>query len=340
MEDIRILSRKSDCNLIADLKVLVTQERGVLTQILKYLKEVETRKLYLAMGYSSLFAFLIGEINYSESAAQRRIEAMRLMRDVPELEAKIENGEISLTVASQVGTFIRQEGHKRKIQKTEPITRDEKLNLLECLQGSSSRECEKKLAEIAPETCIPKEKTRPITDEKTLIQLTVGKDLMNKIQKLKGLLSHQNETGSLEGLLDRLADIALEKLDPERREARRQNRNKSLQQENQNCTAPLPAPEGEQSMSLRGGHRPTKQSLGVKTNSRHIPQLLRDQIWLRDKGQCQYGNPKTGKICGSTQRLELDHRFPFALGGENSADNLQIKCRAHNQWRAGILFQK
>ena len=314
MTSIHLLKNKSDDILISDLKNLVIQERETLTEILNYLKELDERRLYLARGYPSLFAFITEELKYSESAAQRRIVAMRLIREVPEVEEKIERGEMSLAVASQLGTFFKQEGQKRREQKSQPITRNEKLALLNTLQGTSRRECERKLAALAPETILPKEIARPITEEKTLIQFTAGKALMSKIGKLKNLLSHQDKTGTLEELFEKLTDLALEKLDPERREHRRQQRESKTSNPKTN---PIPPAE---------------------VKSRYIPQALRDKVWLGDQGRCQHRDPRTGKICGSRQWLEFDHRWPFALGGKNSEENLQLKCRNHNQFRTEPLF--
>jgi 5-methylcytosine-specific restriction endonuclease McrA len=333
MEAALNLKQKTDNVLVADLKALVVKERETLTEILNYLIEVENRRIYLARGYSSLFAFLTSELGYSESAAQRRIEGMRLLRDLPEAEEKIEKGELSLTVASQVQVFFRQENQKRKEQKAKPISREEKLNLLANLQGTSSRECEKKLADFALETIIPKEKTRPLPQEKTLIQFTAGKELMSKINKLKSLLSHRNKTGSLEALFEELASIALEKLDPERRQQRREHR-----QSKKFCSPTLSPPAPEVSGVIARPNGP-KQSFSASTKSRYIPQPLHDQIWIRDQGQCQHRDLQTGKLCGSNQKLELDHKFPYALGGESSVANLQLRCQAHNQWRAGMMFE-
>jgi len=84
----------------------------------------------------------------------------------------------------------------------------------------------------------------------------------------------------------------------------------------------------------------TKQSpptSAVKPKNRHIPSATRDKVWLRDQEKCQFKDKQTGKICGSKKYLELDHRFPFALGGEHSEENLQLRCRNHNLYRAEIL---
>ena len=36
--------------------------------------------------------------------------------------------------------------------------------------------------------------------------------------------------------------------------------------------------------------------------------------------------------------LEFEHIVPHALGGANSTDNLMLLCRAHNQYRAKVVF--
>jgi hypothetical protein len=41
-----------------------------------------------------------------------------------------------------------------------------------------------------------------------------------------------------------------------------------------------------------------------------------------------------GHRCEETSRLELDHVRPLALGGESTADNLRLLCRAHNTYEA------
>ncbi len=305
MEAIQFLKKLSDHDLINKLKNLVGKERSVLTDILHHLKEVEVRKLHLALGYSSLFAYLTEGLSYSESAAYRRIQAMRLIKAVPEAEQSLENGDLSLSVASQLQTFIQNEEKRRKTQDQVPISPEEKQSLITQLQGVSARQCEQKLAELSPEAGLPKEKTRPLTDDKFLIQFTAGRDLMGKIQKLKSLWSHQNPEGSLEQLFEKLVDMALEKADPEKKIEKK---------------------------------KPRLPTSNVETSStRYIPQFLKREILKRDQGKCQYRNPRTGKLCLSDHMVEIDHRWPVSLGGENTASNLRLLCRSHNKYRQDLL---
>src|SRR3989338_7200483 len=210
------LKSKSNEALVKELKELVSQERELLTQVLKHLKEVEERKYYLEMGFPSLFAFAMAELGYSEDEAHRRIQAMRLLRSVPQVEEKLNNGEISLTVASKVQGYFRNE------EKNKNLSRSEKLDFLKQFEGVSARDCDKKLAVIAPESSLPREMARIITEEKILLQFIADQELMRGIEKLKGLLFHQNPEVRLDKLFQKLVELGLEKYDPERRIARRE----------------------------------------------------------------------------------------------------------------------
>jgi hypothetical protein len=106
---------KTDSELISEFKDLVVKERHLQTKILHYLRIIENRKIFLALGFSSLFVFLMEEIGYSEATAYRRIQAMHLIQEMPEVEEKLETGKISLSVASLFQGFLKKENQKRKL---------------------------------------------------------------------------------------------------------------------------------------------------------------------------------------------------------------------------------
>ena len=56
------------------------------------------------------------------------------------------------------------------------------------------------------------------------------------------------------------------------------------------------------------------------------------QIFAKSSA-CQFKDHKTQKICGSRFQLEIDHIQPKWAGGLNYSQNLQVLCRAHNQFR-------
>jgi hypothetical protein len=60
-----------------------------------------------------------------------------------------------------------------------------------------------------------------------------------------------------------------------------------------------------------------------------IPDDVKIFVWQRDKGQCVR--------CGSNRNLEFDHIIPVAMGGANTARNLQLLCEPCNRAKGKSL---
>jgi len=89
------------------------------------------------------------------------------------------------------------------------------------------------------------------------------------------------------------------------------------------------------------------KSKNSETSQRHICRRGRQYISVHmkrvlfKKAQhcCEYRDPHTQQRCQSKYKLEIDHRQPIALGGNNELGNLRILCQAHNALaarRAGL----
>jgi hypothetical protein len=70
------------------------------------------------------------------------------------------------------------------------------------------------------------------------------------------------------------------------------------------------------------GDRPRQQS-------RHIPAAEKRAVFERDGGRCSYVDGR-GLRCLQTHCLEIHHVQPFAKGGANAAQDLALRCAAHN----------
>ena len=68
-----------------------------------------------------------------------------------------------------------------------------------------------------------------------------------------------------------------------------------------------------------------------------IPAAVRREVFERDEGSCRFIDTR-GRQCASNWQLELHHRIPFAQGGEHTVSNLELRCRAHNQWQAEMDY--
>ncbi len=58
------------------------------------------------------------------------------------------------------------------------------------------------------------------------------------------------------------------------------------------------------------------------SQTRHIPDSVKREVWARDGGRCVR--------CGATEYLEFDHIIPHSSGGANTVLNVQILCRKCN----------
>src|SRR5437868_8428616 len=84
--DLRILDiqenvqQLSDKVLIDQADLITTHERGVTILALRHLREIEVRRLFVDMGYSSMYECCLKRFKYSEGQTQRRLSSARLMR--------------------------------------------------------------------------------------------------------------------------------------------------------------------------------------------------------------------------------------------------------------------
>src|SRR3989344_3138841 len=93
--------------LLTNLKTAVEQERACTMKVIEYLDEVNHQKIHLKMGYHSLHEFTVKELGYSDSAAYRRIQALRLTIDIPSAKEKLATGTLSLSNAAKLSSFLQ-----------------------------------------------------------------------------------------------------------------------------------------------------------------------------------------------------------------------------------------
>ncbi len=215
------LAKLTDQELEMRLRDLATKERKILHVILEHIKEFESRKLYLARAYTSVFEYLVKELGYSNSAAMRRLEAARLLREVPIVAEKIKEGSINL---SQIGELSRALKEKEKITGAK-VCREIKAELVSSISGKSTKETQKELAVALDIPVYDFEKQKIQQDDSLRIEITLNKAQLEKLQQCKNLTSHllmQNFNGdsSWATLFEVLADQYLNK--------RKMNRKSSL----------------------------------------------------------------------------------------------------------------
>ena len=135
------LEKLSNTELHQQTQFTADKERLTTIELLRHLRENEKRMLYAQMGYRDLKEYCVKELKQSEGSAWRRISAMRLLQDIPEVAAKIQTGELNLTQIAMARV------HFKEVKATSA----EKETILTSLKNQSTRSTERILAENKPE---------------------------------------------------------------------------------------------------------------------------------------------------------------------------------------------
>jgi 5-methylcytosine-specific restriction endonuclease McrA len=314
-------------------------ERLATLEVLWHLRENERRLLYAEMGFRDLKEYCVKELKYSEGSAWRRISAMRVLKEVPEIQEKIQSGNLNLT---QISLARR---HFREVKSSLP----EKREILLSIENQSIKSTERILCERSPEslTSRPEESERPVSGQKLEVTFILDEDLQKDLREIEILLGKPYSKLELFKLMTKRTLVELQK-----------NRTKTPK-----LTKPMVAKTEDKlsyEMNFLEAHNPkasheTEVALDVlkqtaterkaqplrsqaALRSRHVPSAVRRQVAVRDQNQCRYRDPVTGRRCEARLYLQMEHLVPFAKGGGHDPQNLQLLCASHNRLRAVQQF--
>ena len=322
-EDLKMKMRKDielmtvgDAVILSGFKTLCKNERELQSNFLAYLNEVEIRKLFAGEGYSSLCGFLIKHLNYSESTALKRIQVARTARRFPLIYYLLADAKVSLSSVERVAPHLNESNSER---------------ILNSIIHKSVREVEVLLAAEFPKP-EPKDRVNPLSEDKYLVQLTVGKEFIENLEEAKALLCREFPKGRASEILGKALKLLLE-------ESEMQRDGKSSSYDKVSKSKEADDGAADAGASADAVNPQTVEKPLQEYTSRYIPRGIRREVWKRDKGCCQFKSPN-GELCGERKFLEFDHVLPWALGGSShSVDNVRILCRVHNEWTARKYFR-
>jgi hypothetical protein len=315
----------SDSELFAQVQRAAERERNATVQLIALLAELDSRRLYLGVGCSSLFAYCTQVLHLSEHAAYGRIEAARAARRFPILLERLSEGTLTLTAIGLLAPHLTQENV---------------FEVIDAALGKSKRDIELLVARLNPRPDAPAairklpEPMPPLpaaADEPTVelpaavqgqriltasnrgsrpaapeplspgrykIQFTVSTETYNKLRLAQDLLRHSIRNGDAAAILDQALTLLLADLSKKK---------------------------------LAATLRP-RIAKAAASGSRHIPSAVKRAVWARDGGGCAFVG--TAGRCRETGFLEFHHVVPFGAGGATTVENVALRCRAHNQYEA------
>ena len=306
----------NDESLLKEIKNLAAEERKLTAQLLLFLREVDRRRLFAKQGYGSLFEYVTRELGYSDASAQRRIASMRVLKELPEVEEKIISGALNLSHVAQAQRFFRNE-----VKNAQPVTLEQKREVLLSLEGKSTREAERELISRSsnPEQFLQRDQVRPVSQSLSQVSFVADQEFLEQLEHIRGLLAHSKPNASMLEIMKEMAKLTIAKLEAKK-------------------FAQVDKPRVDKSEAGKTGSQdpaaPTQSSgAGVETGakgkttpSRTISAETKRQVYQRDSGQCSYVDIKTKTRCTSKYALEFDHLKSFAKNGETAVDNLALRC--------------
>lgn len=310
-----------------ELRGLIVRERKITTDILKLINLAFERKTYLERGYPSMFEWLTKSFGYSESAAQRRIQAARMLKAVPQASELIESGVVNITTVAKAESFVRAQ---QKI--SGQLSNNQKEEVIAKICNKSGKEAEKELVNLFPDVVMQKpEVIQPVAKDLSRVSLNLNDETLADLKRAQELLSHAMPNASLAEVVAYVAKQFLAKKDPLRKakEAKVKNQEKgNIKSESSKLKVETGELRGES--GIANPFNLTSTAAASKQRVR-ISLPVKKGVIQKAHGQCEYIDPITNKRCQSRFQLELDHILPRALGGNDEPKNLRCLCRVHNQ---------
>ncbi len=328
INDSTTLAELSDREVLTRVRDAAKNERAASARLIELLMELDLRRLYLGEGCSSLFTYCTQVLHLSEHAAYNRIETARTARRFPVILGLVESATVTLTTVRLLAPHLTEANHREVLEHARHKSKREVELLVATLHPrpdvpSAVRKlppsqmaamavgppvtatAELPPAPVAVARVVPSPRpaeVKPIASECYKIQFTIGREVYEKLRRAQDLLRHTVPSGDPAVIFERALGLLLDQLERAR-------------------IAKTARPRATQA---------------VQQGSRHVPASVKRQVWERDGGRCAF-NGGEGR-CTETGLLEYHHLVPFASGGETSAANLQLRCRAHNQYESDLWF--
>ncbi|HEV8352563.1 MAG TPA: HNH endonuclease signature motif containing protein [bacterium] len=320
----------SDRDLLARVEVLAQREREATATLIAHLAELEERRLYLGEGCSTLFAYCMRVLHCSEYSAYRRAEAARVARRYPVILEMLAAGSINLTTIRVLAPELTPANHQKLLEAAKDKGRHEVERLVAGLRPrlavpSTIRQLPTRTASLvfnpAPEAdaggdeattpAAPVLEIRPpkrpvvvpLSPRRFKVEFTATAETHDMLRRAQNLLRHQIPSGDAGEVIAKALRLLVRELEKEK-------------------IAATDRP--------RGGR-------GTDPHSRHIPAEVKRKVWERDGGACAFV-AHNGRRCGERTFVEFHHLDPHAVGGQATVDNIELRCRAHNEYEAELYF--
>jgi hypothetical protein len=360
-------------DLVGAVKRLAVSERTATAELVAHLAELESRQLHVAAGFSSLFVYCRAVLLLPEDATCNRTTAVRMVRAFPSILPMLADGRLNLSTLRLLAPYLTPANHERLLEEAFhrskrdveeliarrfpravttsirklPERQPEAESAAPAAQAQTtppaisggievasadrreSAEAARSIAEAGEQgpRAVPRSAqpaVEPMAEDVFLIKLAAKGAMVDRLRYAQDLLGHAVPRGDITEVFDRALVTLIADL------------------EKKKFGAPRPARPaaagGTGAVGAVGGQRPGDgRGAEGDSRSRYLPVEVRRAVRARDHGRCAYV-ATDGRQCAATRFLEFHHLRPYAVGGEATAGNIALRCRAHNQYEADVFF--
>lgn len=303
-----------------------------------------------------MHAYGVGELHLSEDAAMKRLQAARIAREFPAIFDMVADGRLHLSAVCLLARWI---------------THDNAKDVLEAAAHRTKAEVELLIAERFPRPDVPA-RVLPITVQATVVEPAPGQVEHAQLSSAGAgtsagplaLPAGTHDSEPVPGQVASSGPVAPQMVPPPAPRPRvaplaparysvqftaGQETHDLLKRAEDLLGHRLNSEEMDQIFALGLGRlvaQLEKQKFAAtdhprapreKANGRHLPADVKRRVHARDQGRCTFVS-ENGRRCDARRFLEYDHIEPVARGGKCTAENLRLRCRAHNQYEAECAF--
>ena len=322
----------SDAELLRRVVLLAGREREATVELVGHLAELDSRKLHVAEGYGSLFAYCTRALRLAEHAAYNRIEAARLSRRFPAILDLLADGSLNLSTARLLAPHLRPDNFETLVAQA---------------RARSKRDVEALVARLAPRPDVAASVRRlPARAQATPVQAPPAllhdhgrrsrleseagaQPALPRCSRLPRTLPTRDRGGGTDGRRtgpDHLAGAgALSRAVHHRRRdpreaapspgapAPRDPEWRSRRDLRPGTDAPARRSRPQEAGRGRGSSPRTSSRPSTRTRSRHIPAPVKRAVWLRDGGRCAFVAPMAGAARSASSSTSITSiRMPSA----------------------------
>lgn len=366
--------------LVAALPKLVARDNEHAADLLAYLAELDARRLYQDMGFSSIWEYCTEALGICQTTAWRKYTAARVCRRFPVMFEAVARGEIQVSVLAELNRFLDEQNAEE---------------LFALCRRKSFRHVQQLLAARFPKADV-KDSIRRAPDR---VKPALRQPLAAPTETRTVDLEARSATAPVAGLPSAASVLPVVPMPTpisSRSPARSGHRQvEALSQDRFAVRFTADAeflalleevrglgahrdPNGDLLSLLKAGLQARQRELlkqrfavGSSLRPRTKPAAIRrptrgdatepdssrasDSTGERPRRHIPAAVTRevyerdsgqctfrsaSGRRCSARRQLELDHIEPWAAGGNDSSANLRLRCRAHNQLGARRYFGK